>query len=177
MANERAQPDVRDSSESAVIEVAIGPGAMPGTFRVDVVRSLAGEASAIVTLDADALLSRRSDLQTAVLASAALTRGMHESERPVREIGQALFTALLGTGDVAGTYRASAAIAARDEQALRVVLRIADPALAALPWEAMYDETAGAYVCRHEQLVRQVPVPAVPAPLAVRPPLRLAPIC
>ena len=47
------------------------------------------------------------------------------------------------------------------------------PALAGLPWEAMYDQAAGAYVCRQDQLVRHVPVASVPAPLRVRPPLRI----
>ncbi len=54
-----------------------------------------------------------------------------------------------------------------------MVLRIGDPQLAALPWEAMYDPSAGAYVCRHEQLVRHVPVASAPTPLAIGPPLRV----
>ena len=37
----------------------------------------------------------------------------------------------------------------------------------------MYDQAAGAYVCRQDQLVRHVPVASVPAPLRVRPPLRI----
>jgi CHAT domain/WD domain, G-beta repeat len=37
----------------------------------------------------------------------------------------------------------------------------------------MYDQSAGGYVCRHDQLVRHVPVASVPAPLNVRPPLRI----
>jgi hypothetical protein len=54
-----------------------------------------------------------------------------------------------------------------------VVLRIDDPALAGLPWEAMYDQAAAAYLCRQEQLVRHVPVASVPTPLRIRPPLRI----
>ena len=54
-----------------------------------------------------------------------------------------------------------------------MVLRIDDPVLAGLPWEAMYDQAAGGYVCRRDQLVRHVPVASVPAPLRVRPPLRI----
>jgi hypothetical protein len=37
----------------------------------------------------------------------------------------------------------------------------------------MYDQTAGAYVCRQDQLVRHIPVASVPTPLQVRPPLRI----
>jgi len=157
-----------------VIEVAIGPGGTPGMFRVEVVASPVGEASATVELDADALLARRGLLQQAVLASAVPSRRvLPETEQPVREVGQVLFTRLLGTGEVAGRYRAAAAVAAERGEGLRVVLRIDTPALAGLPWEAMYDQAAGAYVCRQDQLVRHVPVASVPAPLRVRPPLRI----
>ena len=109
-----------------------------------------------------------------MLASAVPSRRLlPETERPVREVGQVLFGALLGAGEVAGRYRAAAAVAAERGEGLRVVLRIDSPALAGLPWEAMYDQAAGAYVCRQDQLVRHVPVASVPAPLPVRPPLRI----
>jgi len=157
-----------------VIELAIGPGLAGGTFRVEVVASPAGEASVAAELDADSLLARRNLLQQAVLASAVSSRTLlSETERPVREVGEALFAGLLGTGEVAGRYRAAAAVAAMQGEGLRVVLRIDSPVLAGLPWEAMYDQTAGAYVCRQAQFVRHVPVAAVPAPLRVRPPLRI----
>jgi CHAT domain/WD domain, G-beta repeat len=54
-----------------------------------------------------------------------------------------------------------------------VVLRIDDPVLAGLPWEAMYDEAAGGYVCRRDLLVRHVPVASAAPPLLVDPPLRI----
>jgi ADP-ribosylglycohydrolase len=37
------------------------------------------------------------------------------------------------------------------------MLRVDDRALAGLPWEAMYDDTARSYVCRRHQLVRHIP--------------------
>ena len=158
----------------SVIELAIAPGQAAGSFRVEVVRSAAGEASAEVVLDVDGLLARRQQIEHAVLASAVASRGVvTEAERPLREIGQALFTALLGSGDITGRYRASAAMAAGQEQGLRVVLRIDTPALAGLPWEAMYDAVAGGYVCRRDPLVRHVPVPSPLPPLTVQPPLRV----
>jgi len=151
----------------SAIEIAIGPG--PAGYRVEVVRSPAGEASATVSLDAEALLARRKELQQAVLASASPTRRvLDENEQSIREVGQALFKALLGTGEVAGRYRA----AERDED-LRLVLRIDDPVLAGLPWESMYDDGIGTYVCRRHQVVRHVGVPAAAASLAVNPPLRI----
>jgi hypothetical protein len=157
-----------------VIEVAIIPGEAPGIFKVEVVRSPAGEASAVVKLDAMGLRARRPQMQQALLASAVPTRRiLPEAERSVREVGELLFTALLGTGEVAGRYRASAALAAERGRALRVVLRLDSPVLAALPWEAMYDQAAGMYVSRENQLVRHVPIASVPAPLPVSPPLRI----
>jgi CHAT domain/WD domain, G-beta repeat len=113
-------------------------------------------------------------LQQAVLASAVPSRRvLPETEQPVREVGQVLFAGLLGAGEVAGRYRAAAAVAAERGEGLRVVLRVDDPVLAGLPWEAMYDRAAGAYVCRQDQLVRHVPVASVPTPLRVEPPLRI----
>ena len=125
-------------------------------------------------LDARALLLRRNELQQAVLTSAIPTRQiLTEAERRMREVGQLLFSALLGAGEVAGRHRASSAVAAERGQNLRVVLRIDDPVLAGLPWESMYDEAAGSYVCRRDQLVRHVAVPSRAVPLTVDPPLRV----
>ena len=157
----------------SAIEVAIGPHQAPGRFRVEVVRSPDGEASALTDLDVDALLGRRGELEQAVLVSTVPTRKVFPAEQRVQDVGNALFRALLGTGEVAGRYRAAAALAAHSGEGLRVVLRIDDPTLAGLPWEAMYDEAVGSYVCRRNQLVRHVGVPAAATPLPVTPPLRI----
>lgn len=157
-----------------LIEVAIGPINGVDLFKVDVVRSRAGEASVNVAMDAEMLLTRRAQLQQAVLALAVHGRAiLSETERPLREVGGMLFSVLLGSGEVAGRYRASAALATDQGNGLRVVLRIDSALLAALPWEAMYDGAVGAYVCRRDQLVCHVPVPSVAAPLMVQPPLRI----
>ena len=158
----------------SAVEVAIGSSRAPGRFRVEVVRSAVGEASAEVTLDAEVLLAGREEFQQTLLASGVVARQvLSAAERRVRDAGQALFGALLGVGEVAGRYRASAALADEQGEELRIVLRIDIPELAALPWEAMYDPGAGGYVCRQHQLVRHVPVAAVPPSLQVRPPLRI----
>ena len=82
----------------AVIELAITRGQAERTFRVEVVRSPAGEASAVIDLDVEALLARQERLEQAVLASAVASRAiLPQTERPVREIGQTLFSALLGS--------------------------------------------------------------------------------
>jgi hypothetical protein len=158
----------------SLMEVAIEPAEAPGRFRVDVVSSPAGEASARVDLDVTALLARHGEIRSAVLASAVRTRRtLSAEELVVRAVGQQLFAALLGADDVTGRYRASAAAAADRGQRLRVSLRTNDPALARLPWEAMYDATTGEYVCRHVELVRSVAVPSATVPLPVAGPLRV----
>ena len=158
----------------SVVEVAIGSGGGQGKFRVEMVRSPAGEASAEVKLDADALLAGRTQFEQTLLVSGVAARHvLTATERTVREIGQALFAALLGAGEVAGRYRAAAALAEERDEELRIVLRLDAPELAALPWEAMYDPGAGGYVCRQHQLMRHVPVAAVPPPLSVSLPLQV----
>lgn len=160
--------------KAAVIEVAIGRAGPSGVCRVDVLHSAAGEASAVTVLDADGLLARRAELEQAVLASAVpVRRVLDDSEERVREVGRALFVALLGATEVAARYQASAAIAAAEGRQLRVITRVDDPVLAGLPWEAMYDDSAGEYVCRRGQLVRYIPVAAPIPPLAVEAPLQI----
>src|SRR5580658_931150 len=132
-----------------VFEVAIGRGREPGHVRVEVVRSEAGEAAAETALDADAVLAGRDDFERVLLASAVPARQvLTRAERMVRDTGQVLFRALLGSGAVAGRYEASVALAAQRGEKLRIVLRIDVPGLAGLPWEAMYDAGAGGYVGR-----------------------------
>lgn len=164
----------RELPEAAVIEVAIGRANEPDRFRVDVLHSAAGEASTVTTLDAAGLLARHAELQQAVLASAVPVRRVLEAtEQRLRDAGRELFAALLGSGQVAARYQASAAVAAARGQLLRVVTRIDDPLLAGLPWEAMYDDTTGEYVCRSGQVVRYVPIAAPVPPLAVELPLQI----
>lgn len=165
---------VDEVDEAAVFDLAIRRSGEPGRFAVEVLSSEAGEATSSVALDVDELLTKRERLQWAVLASAVASRRViPETERPVREIGKRLFSSLLGTGDVAGQYRAAAALAAKRGQRLRVSLRIDVPEVAALPWEAMYDETADEYVCRLDQFVRHIGVARAQGPLRIRPPLRI----
>jgi len=169
-----APTPVQVTSRVTVFEVSISPGSVAGSLRVEVVNSPAGQASAMTSLDSRTLIARRAEFQNAVLESAVPRRRvLTESEQCVQEIGQSLFSALLGAGDVAGLYRASAALAGERGQRLRVVLRIDEPILAALPWEAMYDQGAGGYLCRRTELVRHVPILSAAVPMPVKPPLRV----
>jgi WD40 repeat protein len=154
-----------------VIEVSI-TRLTGDTYRTEVLRSPAGEAAALVKLDVASLTARRERLRRTVLASAS-QGNRPVDERPLREAGRELFAALLGAENVSGLYAASAAMAAGRGQQLRVVVRTDDPALAGLPWEAMYDEVNDRYVCRVQPLVRQVNVASPVMPLQVDLPLRI----
>ncbi|MFF5075741.1 CHAT domain-containing protein [Actinoplanes sp. NPDC000266] len=157
-----------------VFALSVNRGAGPGSYSVQVDTTAAGESSADFTMDVEAMLARREPIQAALLASAAATRGsVTPLERPVRELGTALFEALFSSPRVSGRYQASLAMARDRGESLRVLLRINAPELAALPWEAMYDTEAGGYVSRSEPLVRRVPVAAALTPLAVTAPMRI----
>jgi WD40 repeat protein len=158
----------------SVIEVAVDRSSHAGQVHVQVVDSPVGHASASAELDAGALLAERGRFEQALLLSGIAARRIPDAqEQLVQDVGRTLFRALLGTGEVAGRYRAAVAVADERDESLRIVLRIDAPELAALPWEAMYDAESGGYVCRQHQLVRHIPVAAGVAPLRVAAPLRL----
>lgn len=156
-----------------ILEVCIGGGDQ-GTFRVDILRSPAGEASATVHLPVQDVLDRQADLQQAILASSArVRRAAGPNEQAVRAVGHTLFTALLGTGEVGQRYRSAAALAQARDEPLRVVVRIDTPWAAALPWEAMFDESRDTYSCTELGLVRHIPVPNALRPQVLDLPLRI----
>jgi cytochrome c-type biogenesis protein CcmH/NrfG len=160
---------------SSLFELTIGPeNSATDTFLVRVIRAAAGEASASIVLDLPQLLAARADVQRAVLASASAGGPTPaKPDRTLRSVGSTLFTALLGTADVHGCYRGALALADQRGENLRVVIRPESVTLATLPWEAMFDPARGDYVCLRDQIVRHLPVPAVPAPLQVQAPLHL----
>ena len=120
------------------IELEIGAGSEPGEYTVHVVQAPAGgHASGLFTLDVGSILARRAELEATILASSvSARRATPVMELPVRAAGQELFQALF-TREVYGTYRASLGAAQHAGQQLRVVLRLAAPELAALPWEKL----------------------------------------
>ncbi len=157
------------------IELEIDTGSARGEYTVHVVRAPAGgHASGMFTLDVDGILERLPQLEATVLASAvAARRTMPVAEMAVREVGQELFQALF-TREVYGTYRASLGAAQHAGQQLRVVLRLAAPELATMPWETLFDPETETYLCQTEPLLRHVPAPDYNLnPLDVAPPLRI----
>jgi hypothetical protein len=163
---------------TSVFELDVSSAGTPGKYKVKVIQSPAGDASATFELDPAHFIDALDGLQQTLLASSVPSRRLlSRGEASVRDVGQRLFDALFSQQAVGGVYRASSAIAAERGEALRIVLRLTAPELAVLPWESMFDASNDSYVARREPLVRYVPVPSNPAPLKVRLPLKvLAPI-
>lgn len=156
------------------MELEIGPGTEPGTYHVQVLRSVGGgEPTVTFRLDVDDLLERRSTLEDSVLSSSvAARRIVSTTEAAIQAVGRQLFDAVFD-GEVSTAYRTSLAVASDRGKGVRIVLRLTAPELAALPWEALYDSETGTYLCRKEPLVRHVPAPYSPDTLELVPPLRV----
>ncbi|HEX8345728.1 MAG TPA: CHAT domain-containing protein [Actinoplanes sp.] len=159
---------------TSIIELDVSGTGVPHSYRVQITQSPAGEASATSEFDPDGFIEQLGDFQQTLLASSVTSRRLlSHGETSVREIGRLLFDALFAQPTLGGIYRASCAVAAERGEPLRMVLRVSEPELAALPWEAMFDRTLGSYVCRREPLVRYLPVASSPPPLTVQTPLRI----
>ncbi|MGH3869459.1 MAG: CHAT domain-containing protein [Pseudonocardiaceae bacterium] len=108
-----------------------------------------------------------------VLASSAVLRGAPTAdERPVRELGQRLFDAVIAD-DVRSLYVASRQRAREQGSVLRLVLRVRPPELARLPWEFLFDPNQQDYLGLSMPLVRYPEVLAPRQPLQVALPLRV----
>lgn len=141
------------------------------------IRSRAGEAREVMRFPYDdlALDSRLKDLQIALLRSGGNRRRVaSKEEQAVQDFGVDLFNALIAN-EVRTRYDLSQNLARHDDKGLRLVLRIREPALAALPWEFMYDSRRGEYVSlsRSTPIVRYPAQPQPIQPLHVNPPLHI----
>ena len=145
----------------------------PGSYRVHV-SSPAGDDSVYVGLDPAHLGVDLDMLQAHVLASATTSRSMRvpELERPLREVGQALFDAVF-QASAGALFLSSRNEVERAGGRLRIVLRLHPPELAVLPWELLFSDHYGGYLCRRSPMVRYVDAPEPVRPLTVTPPLRV----
>jgi hypothetical protein len=154
-------------------ELEIGPGAA-GTYPV-VARAPGGEVATSMRLPLTfaELDHQIATVRGAVLASTAVVRRPPTSdEKPVRELGQRLFEALVAD-DVRGLYVASRQRAHEQGSTLRLVLRVRPPELARLPWEFLFDANQQDYLGLSMPLVRYPEVLAPRQPLQVALPLRI----
>lgn len=141
------------------------------------VRSPAGEARQTMHFPYDklALESRLKDLQIALLRSGGKRRRMvSREERAVQSFGLDLFNALIAN-EVRSRYDTSQNLVGQNDRGLRLILRIQDATLAALPWEFMYDSRKGEYVSlsRNTPIVRYPEHPHPVQALRVKPPLNI----
>ncbi|MEU1180235.1 CHAT domain-containing protein [Streptomyces sp. NPDC005820] len=144
----------------------------PDGYRIDVT-SPSGEDTAVAAIDAYELLDRLPSLQAAVLGSAARSRSVGTGmELPAMEVGGTLFDSVFQSG-IKALYLSSRQKAQEHGRRLRMVLRVRSPELAALPWELLYDEKLGGYLCLHHPVIRHVEMLEPVAPLRVEPPLSI----
>jgi hypothetical protein len=152
------------------LEIGIGSGR---SYPVAVIRSPAGEAHSTMTFpyEEQELKDYLEKVQNALVGSGAVRR---QAAQAVEEFGTRLFEELF-TRDVRSCYDVSLREAARQDVGLRVKLRIQAPDLAALPWEFLYDQRQGRYVClsRLTPLVRYLELPQSVQPLTIKLPLRI----
>src|SRR5215210_4949840 len=104
-----------------------------------------------------------------------VTRGaILDTLDPLKEIGTRLFTCLF-EGENGRLYQQSLSQAQAGGEGLRLRLEIDDPALAAIPWEALYDVYRQVFItlATDSQIIRER-VHTRHAPLAaIEPPLRV----
>ena len=157
-------------------ELEIGPS-VDGAYPVAVIKSPAGETRTTLRWPFSELQleNRLQALQIALLSSGGVRRQLlSPAEQAVQTFGRDLFDWLF-TGETRSRYDVSQERARQQRKGLRVKLRIQAPALAALPWEYLYDERAAEYLClsRSTPVVRYLELPQSIQPLAVTPPLQV----
>jgi formylglycine-generating enzyme required for sulfatase activity len=114
-------------------------------------------------------------IENALLSTQSLRRrAASPHEATVQELGRTLFNALF-PGEARGLYYECRRTAAQNGAGVRVRLRLLSPELTTVPWEFLYDDTYGEYLClsRDTPFVRMLSVPKPLTPLRIAPPLRI----
>jgi hypothetical protein len=156
-------------------ELEIGRG-QGREYPVAVIRSPAGEARGTMRFPFDelALQNRLQALQIALSRSGSRRQALSHEERTVKEFGKNLFDALV-SGEIRSRFDVSLQQARLQDKGLRVKLRIQSPVLAALPWEYLFDDRQGEYLClsRYTPSIRYLELPQPIPRLTIAPPLRI----
>lgn len=147
------------------------------TYRVTVLRSLAGDAQETVDFPFDtvALKLHLAQLENALLKSSGNRRRTPtKNEQAVMAFGKALYDFLMH-GEIGRRYAVSQDRCQQAGKGLRLKLHIGDPVLAALPWEFLYDQRFDHYLALSQRtpLLRYLELPRPLRPLAVTPPLHI----
>jgi hypothetical protein len=142
-------------------------------YRAQVLESPAGQATADFTLPFSDL-----ELENVLLRLGRPVRTVRRLESTemstAKSFGSALFNSVF-SGDVRACLRSSVDEAKREGVGIRVRLRLADAALADLPWEFLYVQSVNRFLALSVQtpLVRYMDLPEVLQPIAVSPPIRV----
>ena len=145
----------------------------PKGFRAQVLSSTAGQATVDFQLPFSDV-----ELENCLLKlgrTTRLVRRIESSEMTTaKTFGAALFNAVFA-GDVRACLRSAADEAKRENTGVRLRIRLADPALADLPWEFLYNPAVNRFLALSIQspLVRYMELPEVIQPIAVTPPIRV----
>lgn len=155
--------------------------ASAGGFRVKVA-SPGGEAAVDIPIllppDAGAWLAALGEVSAEARDLLATTTAGSPATNPATAalaLGQALFQRVF-TGGVDRCFARSLDECARQDQGLRIVLRLDDaPDLTALPWEFLYDSVGSRYLAHSDKtpVVRYIDVEETLQALRVTPPLRI----
>ncbi len=145
----------------------------PKGFRAQVLSSSAGQASVEFELPFSDV-----ELENFLLKLGRTTRLVRRIESTemttAKSFGGALFNAVFA-GDVRACLRSAVDEARRENTRVRLRLRLADPILADLPWEFLYNPAVNRFLALSVQtpLVRYMELPDVIQPVAVTPPIRV----
>jgi hypothetical protein len=145
----------------------------PKGFRAQVLSSSAGQATADFQLPFSDV-----ELENCLLKLGRTTRLVRRIESKemttAKSFGAALFNAVFA-GDVRACLRSAMDEAKRENTGLRLRIRLADPVLADLPWEFLYNPGVNRFLALSVQspLVRYMELPEVIQPIAVTPPIRV----
>ncbi len=158
-------------------------------YRVEVLRSPAGESNAILELPlADPGFQEELNTLEQARFTAGTTRsagsavrvigGDAEPRQAAVDVGLRLGTLLferMFASRIGETYRTALQRTRDENRQMRLRLRIETPELAAIPWEFLYDEREGDALCLlgDTHLVRYLELGRPQKPLAITPPLRV----
>jgi hypothetical protein len=145
----------------------------PKGFRAQVLTSSAGQASVEFQLPFSDV-----EIENCLLKLGRTTRLVRRIESnemtTAKTFGGALFNAVF-SGDVRACFRSATDEARRENTGIRLRIRLADPELADLPWEFLYNPAVNRFVALSVQtpLVRYMDLPEIIQPIAVTPPIRV----
>ena len=143
-------------------------------FLARVLSSPAGQAAAEFVLPFSDLELENTLLKLGGRRTRVVRRLESTEMTTAKWFGAALFDAVF-SGDVRACFRSSVDEAKRENTGIRVRLRLADPALADLPWEFLYNTSVNRFLALSVQtpLVRFMDLPEVLQPIAIAPPIRV----